>query len=54
MALGIDKSYNGFDLTKKEGVYLIDNEHPFEVGESKRINIDYAEEYRDKLWRFFA
>jgi DNA-3-methyladenine glycosylase len=25
----------------------------FEIIESTRINIDYTEEYKDKLWRFY-
>ena len=53
-AIEIDKSFNGFDLRKKGGIYLIDNPgYTFEMGISKRINIDYAEEWKDKLWRFF-
>ena len=25
----------------------------FDIVKEKRVNIDYAEEYRDKLWRFY-
>ncbi len=52
-ALLIDKSLNGEDLCGdtlylKEGI----NEN-FDVVCSKRIGIDYAEEAKDFLWRFF-
>ena len=55
-ALQIDKSFNGYDMCKPDSneMYLVEN--PFlgkiEIEESKRINIDYAEEWKDKLWRF--
>jgi DNA-3-methyladenine glycosylase len=54
MALGIDKSHNGFDLTKGEGCYLIDSTANYKIGVSTRINIDYAEEWKEKPWRFFV
>lgn len=54
MALGLDKSYNGFDLTKAEGCWLIDSKVEYKVGVSARINIDYAEEWKDRPWRFFV
>lgn len=52
-AMGIDKSCYGLDLTKEvlyveEGTH-IRSEH---IISSKRINIDYAEEAKDFLWRF--
>ena len=55
--LGLDKSYNGFDLCKEDELFIIENDEEefknFEVERSVRINIDYAEEYRFKPWRFF-
>lgn len=51
-ALKITKSENGLDLTKNE-LYIIDDElKGFTIEKSKRINIDYAEEAKDFLWRF--
>ncbi|MDZ4910309.1 DNA-3-methyladenine glycosylase, partial [Clostridium perfringens] len=35
-------------------LYIEDNiDNDFEVVEDKRINIDYAQEDKDKLWRFY-
>lgn len=51
-ALSIDKSLNGTDLIYGNQLYLLDHQEEFEIEASKRINIDYAEEYKDKLWRF--
>lgn len=53
-ALNIDKSLNGKSILDNE-IYIIENEN-FEkskVKEGKRINIDYAEEAIDFLWRFY-
>lgn len=54
-ALKIDKNLNGFDLCTGNELFLVDNEGPedFNIQESKRINIDYAEEAKDYLWRFY-
>ena len=53
--MSITKELNGKDLTDKtEEIYIIDNpEFTFKIGTSKRKNIDYAEEWIDKEWRFF-
>lgn len=52
-ALGLDRSYNGLDLLGPK-IYLADDGYSdFEVGKSKRIGIDYAEEARDYLYRFY-
>ena len=53
IALNIDKNLNTYDLTLGEELYIEENSFNFEVFKSKRINIDYAEEYKDKLWRFY-
>jgi len=53
-ALKIDRSHNAHDVTKDSDIYVIEGDNkPFEVVVSKRINIDYAEEYKDKPWRFY-
>ncbi|MBF8436397.1 DNA-3-methyladenine glycosylase [Halanaerobiaceae bacterium Z-7014] len=54
-ALNINRDYNGISLTGGRDLYLTSG---IEVSESviqsgPRINIDYAEEYKDKNWRFF-
>jgi len=58
-ALGMTLSHSGHDMCSEgyEEAYIEDDTE-FEVkdediGISKRINIDYAEEYKDKPWRFF-
>lgn len=52
--MNIDLSANGVDLTTKtKQLYIIKGDYDnFVIDESKRINIDYAEEWKDKLWRF--
>ncbi|KAF5041637.1 putative 3-methyladenine DNA glycosylase [anaerobic digester metagenome] len=51
-ALKITKEENGIDLTGNE-IYLEDDGfRDFAVEKTKRINIDYAEEAKDFLWRY--
>lgn len=53
IALSIDKQLNGEDLTGE--TLWIEDRH-FQVGPihtSARIGVDYAGDYRDKLWRFY-
>ena len=52
-ALKIDKGLNEIDVTKKGALYILEGEEPKEIVMDKRINIDYAEEYKDKEWRFY-
>lgn len=63
MALEIDRSFNSKFILDGE-LYISDfyidengekvySDDDFEVVESKRINIDYAEEAKDYLWRFY-
>lgn len=53
-ALGIDMSHYGEDLCGRR-LYIAEdsNEAGFEITATKRINIDYAEEAIDYLWRFY-
>lgn len=61
-AMGIDRSCYGLDLlgdklyveqpAKKRKAGAGQEEEAFEIVASKRINIDYAEEAKDFLWRF--
>lgn len=55
MALGIDKRDNGINTISSEELYVEEDTefHEIEIVESKRIGIDYAEEARDFLWRFY-
>lgn len=52
--LAIDKGLNTWDIT--QGDFYIgekEQEQLAEIGVGKRINIDYAGEDADRLWRFF-
>jgi DNA-3-methyladenine glycosylase len=51
-ALNISKNENKLDLTKDELYIIDDGFKDFNIERSKRINIDYAEEAKDFLWRF--
>ncbi|WP_433944914.1 DNA-3-methyladenine glycosylase [Paenibacillus sp. SN-8-1] len=54
-ALRIDRSLNGLDLRTPGGPIWLeagDEDQEFDIVESPRINIDYAEEYAAKPWRF--
>lgn len=51
--LNIDRRLSGKNIFGKE-LYIEDNKDDnFEIIEDKRINIDYAEEDKDKPWRFY-
>lgn len=53
-AFNIDKKYNGKTLLENE-IYICDPEtnDSYNIISSKRININYAEEYKDVEWRFY-
>lgn len=54
-ALNIDKSLNAKSVVDGKRLWIEEGEidEGFEIVEAKRINIPYAEEYQDKLWRFY-
>ena len=52
-ALNIDKSLNGENLLTSSKLYIIEGEEVIDIVTTTRINIDYAEEYREKNWRFY-
>lgn len=59
-ALSLDKTFYAEDITKSNQIWIEDSLHfchPHEGGNlkietSKRIGIDYADTYRNKLWRY--
>ena len=56
-ALGLDLSYDGADLTKRERVWLEETGVRFEsdeVASGARIGVDYAGEDALKPWRFWV
>jgi DNA-3-methyladenine glycosylase len=54
-ALGITKKHNNIDLVNDPKIYISqsDQKNVFALTTAKRIGIDYAEEYKEKHWRFF-
>lgn len=52
--LKIDKSFYGEDLTKSKRIWIEDNlqRQNFTIKKAKRVGVNYAEEYAEKLWRF--
>ena len=52
-AMAITIENYGDDLCGNE-LYISEGVKDFRVIASERVNIDYAEEYRNVLWRFFA
>jgi len=52
IAMNIDMSLNGYDLTNGKKLYIEDDGNCCKIISLPRINIDYAGEYRDKPWRF--
>lgn len=54
LAYLLNKDLNAVKLYEKGQVYITDeNNEEFEIVESKRIGIDYAEEAKYFLWRFY-
>ncbi|MGZ7096251.1 MAG: DNA-3-methyladenine glycosylase [Methanobacterium sp.] len=53
-AMDIDTSLNGIDLCGNELIIISGNglKSDEEIVSTKRIHIDYADEYKDKPWRF--
>ena len=51
----LDKSFYGEDLVKSKRIWIEEGERikPSQVVKAKRIGIDYAGEWKDKLWRFY-
>ena len=53
-AMGITRELYGADLCGDE-LYILENEYPdMRIAASERIGIDYSEEYRKMLWRFYV
>ncbi len=53
-ALRLDKSFNGESLFgNRISIFEIRNNNDFEIEASRRVNIEYSEEARDFMWRFY-
>lgn len=54
ISYSIDKKLNCKDLFVKGDIYIEDADNEdFSIVETKRVGIDYAEEAKDFLWRFY-
>jgi DNA-3-methyladenine glycosylase len=56
-ALGIDKSFNGLPVyAKKHGLWVEagSDDARLEIVEAKRVGVDYADEWKERLWRFYV
>jgi len=54
--LKLDKSFDGEDLTKSKIIWLENRGEkilPSQIAKTKRIGIEYAGPWKDKLWRFY-
>ena len=53
--MGFNKSHYGIDVATSKEIWLEQGEEikPNQIIASKRIGIDYAEEWADKSWRFY-
>ena len=53
-ALKIDRSLNGIDLCKSKELWMEDRGDEIRsIKKGKRIGVDYAGKWKDKLWRFY-
>lgn len=54
IAMNITKDMNKIDMNKSNSLYVIDDGFkPENIVEAKRVGIDYAEEAKDFLWRYY-
>lgn len=56
--MGIPKKYTGYDFCQENADIYLEENPDYDVDskdivETKRVNIDYAQEYIDKPWRFY-
>ena len=53
-ALGITKKEDDRDLTTDCDIWIEDDGYlPERISQSRRIGVDYAMEYKEKLWRYY-
>ena len=53
--LKIDKNFNGVDLCLSKELWIEDGgEKSPIIKKGKRIGVDYAGKWKDKLWRFYT
>ena len=53
--LKIDKKLNGVDLAKSKEIWVEDyGEPPGKIMKGKRIGVEYAGKWKNKMWRFWV
>ncbi len=55
--LGIDKKLNGIDMCKSKELRINDGGEivkPHQIKKGKRIGVDYAGAWKNRLWRFYV
>lgn len=52
-AMNIDHKLNGLDLIKNTDLYILNGNSPPKLVSAPRVNINYAQEYCNKLWRWY-
>ncbi len=54
--LKIDRSLNGVDICRSKKLWIEEGEKikPSQIKKGKRIGVDYAGEWENKLWRFYV
>ncbi len=52
IAMKINLSLNGYNLINGKKLYIEDDGYLCQIARGPRVNIDYAEDYKDKPWRF--
>lgn len=52
--LKIDNSFYGENLLTSDRIWIADSDDEPNLKFSKRVGVDYAKEWKDKLWRFEA
>lgn len=54
--LKIDRKFNGIDMTKNDLLWIEDSKikvKKLQIKKGKRVGVDYAGKWKDKLWRFY-
>jgi DNA-3-methyladenine glycosylase len=51
--LRLDRSFYGENIINSERIWVEDADLVSEIKTSKRIGIEYAGEWAEKLWRFY-
>ncbi len=53
LAFGLDKTHNHCDITSYSNIFIEENREKFDIIETNRIGIDYAQHCKKYPWRFY-